>query len=168
MPTKKPRKVITDTVLPSAVKPEDAVPARYTGQKLLEKNPERYAAIVQQLASGMPVTRIAKSNKVAPETVAGIMSREKQTITQIEDMNKSLTTYASQTALMRLVEKLEKDEIPATLLPVCWGILRDHSRKDAGQATHTFEVRKTLTLQEVKKELEDFKRDAIVGEIEES
>jgi hypothetical protein len=33
-------------------------------------------------------------------------------------------------------------------------------------ATHTLEVRKTLTLADVKRELEDMKKDAIEGEVE--
>ena len=168
MPTKKKRKIITDTNAPSALNPETHCPAIYTGQKLLDRDPEKYGRVVQEIASGKPVTRIARSNKISPETVAAVMHREKETIEAVEGMTKSLTTYPSQTALMRLVEKLEKDEIPATLLPVCWGILRDHSRKDAGMATHTIEVRKTLTLDEVRLELAEFKRDAIDAEIKEN
>jgi hypothetical protein len=168
MPTKKKRKIITDKVLPPAVKPEEACPAIYTGQKLLEKDPAKYGAIVQQLASGMPVTRIAKQNRVSPETISAIMNRERESIESVEAMTKNLTTYASQTALIRLVEKLENDEMPATLLPVCWGILRDHSRKDQGMATHTLEVRKTLTLTDVKKELEAMKQEAVEVEIKEN
>tara|TARA_B100000963_G_scaffold343833_1_gene346052 strand:- start:157 stop:327 length:171 start_codon:yes stop_codon:yes gene_type:complete len=53
-------------------------------------------------------------------------------------------------------------------MKVCWGILQDHSRKDAGMATHTIEVRKTLTLDEVRLELAEFKRDAIDAEIKEN
>jgi hypothetical protein len=166
MPTKKKRQIVTDTTLPSALEPKDACPAIYTGQKLLEKRPETYARVVQELASGKPVTRIARDNKVSPETVSAVMNRERESIQAVESMTKSLTTYASQTALIRLVEKLEKDEVPATLLPVCWGILRDHTRKDQGMATHTLEVRKTLTLADVKRELEDMKKDAIEGEVE--
>ena len=166
MPTKKKRQIITDTEQAPALEPEQTCPALYTGQKLLEKRPETYARVVQELASGKPVTRIARDNKCAPETVAAVMHREKESIEAVEAMTKNLTTYASQTALMRLVEKLEKDEVPATLLPVCWGILRDHTRKDQGMATHTLEVRKTLTLADVKRELEDMKKDAIEGEVE--
>jgi hypothetical protein len=40
------------------------------------------------------------------------MNRERESIQAVESMTKSLTTYASQTALIRLVEKLEKDEVP--------------------------------------------------------
>ena len=166
MPTKKKRQIITDTEQAPALKPEQTCPALYTGQKLFEKRPETYARVVQELASGKPVTRIARNNKCAPETVAAVMARERESIEAVEAMTKHLTNYASQTALMRLVEKLEKDEVPATLLPVCWGILRDHTRKDQGMATHTVEVRKTLTLAEVKRELEDMKKGAIEGEVE--
>jgi len=37
----------------------------YTGQKLAERDPEKYARIVQGLGEGKPLSRIAKSEKVA-------------------------------------------------------------------------------------------------------
>jgi hypothetical protein len=161
MPTKKKRQIVTDSNASPALDPKEKVPALYTGEKLLNKDPERYARVVTELASGKPVTRIARSNKISPETVAAIMHREKETVQAVEGMTKSLTQYASQTALVRLVEKLERDELPATLLPICYGVLRDHQRKDAGMADHVIEVKRSLTLQDVKRELESFKKDAI-------
>ena len=50
MPTKKKRVNVTDTNAPPALKPEDVVPSVYTGQKLLEKDPAKYAKVVQELA----------------------------------------------------------------------------------------------------------------------
>jgi hypothetical protein len=166
MPTKKKRQIITDTQLPPAIDKEDVCPAIYTGQKLADRDPVKYGQIVQSLASGMPVTRIARTFKVAPETVSAVMMREKDSIEAVEGMTKQLTTYASQTALVKLVEALENNEVPATQLAIVAGIMRDHSRKDAGMATHTIEVKKTLSLQDVKRELEQMKADAIEVEIE--
>ena len=53
------------------------------------------------------------------------------------------------------------------MLPICFGILRDKERQDLGQATQVLEVRKTLTIDEVKRELEDLKRGAVDAEAEE-
>lgn len=166
MPTKKKRVNVTDTNAPPALKPDDIVPSVYTGQKLLEKDPARYSRVVQELAAGKPVSRIAKDNRISPCTVSAILNREKDTVKAVEDMTKSLTQYASQTALIRLIDKLEKDEIPVGLLPICWGVLRDHTRKDAGQPTQTIEVKKSLTLEDVKRELAEFKADAVEVEVE--
>ena len=165
MPTKKKRVNVTDTNAPPALKPEDVVPSVYTGQKLLEKDPAKYAKVVQELASGKPATRIARDNKIGACTVSAILNRERDTVTAVEDMTKSLTQYASQTALLRLVEKLEADEIPVGLLPICWGVLRDHTRKDAGQPTQTIEIKKSLTIEEVKRELAELKADAVDVEV---
>tara|TARA_Y100001933_G_scaffold219184_1_gene227727 strand:+ start:627 stop:812 length:186 start_codon:yes stop_codon:yes gene_type:complete len=46
------------------------------------------------------------------------------------------------------------------------GLLRDHTRKDAGQPTQTIEVKKSLTLEDVKRELAEFKADAVEVEVE--
>ena len=44
--------------------------------------------------------------------------------------------------------------------------LRDKERQDLGQATHTIEVKRTLTIEEVKRELAEMKRGAIDAEVE--
>ena len=64
--------------------------------------------MVQELASGKPVTRIARDNKVSPETVSAVMNRERESIQAVESMTKSLTTYASQTALIRTGREARK------------------------------------------------------------
>ena len=66
---------------------------------------------------------------------------------------------------MRIIDKLDKDEIPAGVLPITFGILRDKERADLGQATSVIEHRATLTIDDVKRELEAMKRAAIDAEI---
>ena len=114
--------------------------------------------MVQQLAEGKPLSRIAKTEKVSPDTVMAISKRESETVEAVQRMTQGLTTYASQACLMRIIDKLDKDEIPPGVLPICFGILRDKERQDLGQATQTIEVKRTLTIEEVKRELEDLKR----------
>ena len=165
MPTKKKRQVIVPDNLPALTTPEEKCPAVYTGNKLAEKDPEKYGRIVQQLSEGKPLTRIVKAEKVSASTVTAILKRESKTVDAVQKMTAGLTSYASQACLMRIIDKLDKDEIPPGVLPICFGILRDKERVDLGQATQTIEVKRTLTIEEVKRELEDLKRDAVDAEV---
>jgi len=166
MPTKKTRQKTVPDNLPALTTPEDTCPALYTGGKLAKEDPQRYGRIVQQLAEGKPLTRITKSEKVSFDTVTAILKREGKTVDAVQKMTAGLTSYASQACLMNIIEKLEKDEIPAGVLPICFGILRDKERQDLGQATQTIEVKRTLTIEEVKRELAEMKRGAIEAEVE--
>jgi len=78
MPTKKKRINIIPDNLPAATTPEETCPSVYTGQKLAEKDPERYGRIVQMLGEGKPMSRIAKDEKVSPETISAIAKREQK------------------------------------------------------------------------------------------
>lgn len=161
MPTKKKRKVIIPDNLPAMTKEEDFCPSIFTGNKLAEKDPERYAKIVQGLGEGKALTRLAKEFKVAPETIVAISKREKKSIDAVQNLTIGLTSYASQSCLMRIIDKLEKDEIPAGVLPIAFGILRDKEKNDLGQATSIVEHKKVLTIDEVKAELDEMKAEVI-------
>ena len=63
MPTKKKRINIVPDNLPSLTSPEQTCPSLYTGQKLAEKDPEKYGRIVQSLGEGKPLSRIAKNER---------------------------------------------------------------------------------------------------------
>ena len=63
MPTKKKRQNIVPDNLPSLTEPSDFVPSVYTGNKLAEKDPQKYSRIVLALGERMHVTRIAKEEK---------------------------------------------------------------------------------------------------------
>ncbi len=161
MPTKKKRKVIIPDNLPAMTKEEDFCPSIFTGNKLADKDPERYAKIVQGLGEGKALTRLAKEHKVAPETIVAISKREKKSIDAVQNLTIGLTSYASQSCLMRIIDKLEKDEIPAGVLPIAFGILRDKEKNDLGQATSIVEHKKVLTIDEVKAELDEMKAEVI-------
>lgn len=161
MPTKKKRKVIIPDNLPALTEPEEVCPSLFTGNTLSQKDPERYARVVQELAEGKALTRIARDNKVAPETVTAIMKREGKSVEVIQGLTQGLTSYASQSCLQRIVEKLEKDEVPATSLGILFGILRDKEKNDLGQATSIVEHKKVLTVDEVQKELDAMKAEVI-------
>jgi hypothetical protein len=62
---------------------------------------------------------------------------------------------------MKIIEKLENDTIPAGVLPICFGILRDKEKNDLGQATSIVEHKKVLTIDEVQKELDGLKGEVI-------
>jgi hypothetical protein len=163
MPTKKKRVNIIPDNLPAITTPEETCPSLYTGQKLAERDPEKYARVVQSLGEGKPLSRIAKAEKIAPETVSAILKRENKSVDAVQSLTAGLTSYASQACLMKIIEKLDKDEIPAGVLPITFGILRDKEKNDLGMATSVIEHKASLTIDDVRKELEAIKRGAEDG-----
>ena len=166
MPTKKKRVNIIPDNMPAVTTPEETCPSLYTGQKLAETDPEKYGRVVQALGEGKPMTRIAKSEKVSPETIAAIAKRENKSVQAVQALTAGLTSYASQACLMKIIDKLDKDEIPAGVLPITFGILRDKEKNDLGQATAVIEHKATLTIDDVKAQLEEMKRGAVDVEVE--
>ena len=167
MPTKKKRVHIIPDNLPALTTPEETCPSLFTGTKLAENDPEKYGRVVQKLAEGMGMGRIAKQEKVSPGTVAAISKREHQTVDAVQSLTSGLTSYASQACLERIIQKLEADEMPAGVLPICFGILRDKERADLGQASTVIEHKRTVTIEDVKSELEAMKQEAIEVKTEE-
>ena len=168
MPTKKRRINIIPDNLPAVTTPEETCPSLFTGQKLAEKDPEKYARIVQSLGEGKPLSRIAKSEKVAPETVSAILKRENKSVDAVQTLTAGLTSYASQACVMKIIEKLEKDEIPAGVLPITFGILRDKEKNDLGMATSVIEHKASVSIEDVRKELAEMKQTAIDAETTEA
>lgn len=164
MPTKKRRINIIPDNLPAVTTPEETCPSLFTGQKLAEKDPEKYARIVQSLGEGKPLSRIAKSERVAPETVSAILKRENKSVDAVQTLTAGLTSYASQACVMKIIEKLEKDEIPAGVLPITFGILRDKEKNDLGMATSVIEHKASVSIEDVRKELAEMKQTAIDAE----
>ena len=168
MPTKKRRINIIPDNLPAVTTPEETCPSLFTGQKLAEKDPEKYARIVQSLGEGKPLSRIAKSERVAPETVSAILKRENKGVDAVQTLTAGLTSYASQACVMKIIEKLEKDEIPAGVLPITFGILRDKEKNDLGMATSVIEHKASVSIEDVRKELAEMKQTAIDAETTEA
>ena len=164
MPTKKKRINIIPDNLPAVTTPEETCPSLFTGQKLAENDPEKYARIVQSLGEGKPLSRIAKAEKVAPETVSAILKRENKSVDAVQSLTAGLTSYASQACLMKIIEKLEKDEIPAGVLPITFGILRDKEKNDLGMATSVIEHKGSVSIDDVRRELAEMKKNAIDAE----
>ena len=73
---------------------------------------------------------------------------------------RGLLGVAAQLSLERLIEKLENDEIPAGILPEATGILIDKHRQGKGEPSQTIEVKKTLSLEEVRSELAEIRKGA--------
>ena len=164
MPTKKKRINIIPDNLPAVTTPEETCPSLYTGQKLAERDPEKYARVVQSLGEGKPLSRIAKTERISPETVSAILKRENKSVDAVQTLTAGLTSYASQACLMKIIEKLDKDEIPAGVLPITFGILRDKEKNDLGMATSVIEHKASLSIEDVRKELAEMKRSAIDAE----
>ena len=166
MPTKKRRVQIIPDNLPAITKPEETCPSLFTGTSLAKKDPEKYGRVVQKLAEGMSMNRISKEEKLSPATVAAIAKREHKSVDAVQTLTAGLTSYASQACLERIIDKLDKDEIPAGVLPICFGILRDKERADLGQAQSVVEHKRVITIEEVRRELDEMKRGVEDAEVE--
>ena len=92
MPTKKKRVNIIPDNMPAVTTPEETCPSLYTGQKLAENDPEKYGRIVQALGEGKPMTRIAKSERVSPETISAIAKRENKSVEAVQALTAGLTS----------------------------------------------------------------------------
>jgi len=161
MPTRKKRVNIIPDNLPAVTTPEETCPSLFTGQKLAENDPEKYARIVQGLGEGKPLSRIAKTEKVSPETVSAILKRENKSVEAVQSLTAGLTSYASQACIVKIIEKLDQDAIPAGVLPIMFGILRDKEKNDLGQATSVIEHKGSVSIDDVRRELAEMKKDEI-------
>ena len=94
-----------------------------------------------------------------------IAKREQKTIDSVQSLTQGLTSYATQATLMKIIEKLEDDQIPPGVLPIAFGILRDKEKNDLGQATSIVEHKKVVTIDEVQRELESMRTEAIEAEV---
>ena len=62
---------------------------------------------------------------------------------------------------MKIIQALDEDKVPVGVLPIAFGILADKERQYQGEATTIIEHRKVVTIDEVQKELESIKNEAI-------
>jgi hypothetical protein len=162
MPTDKKRVVMEAENLPANLEQERTCPAIYTAQGLYDKRPGDYAKMVQMLADGVPITRIKKDLKVSHNTIAVVRSREKEVIESSKKVMRGLIGHASQLAVEKMIEKLENDEIPSGVLPIATGILIDKHRQYEGEPTQTIEVKKSLSLDEIRAELANLKNEEVI------
>ena len=162
MPTEKKRITIEAENLPANLTVEETCPAIYTAQGLYDKRPGDYAKLVQMLADGIPITRIKKDLKVSHNTIAVVRSREKQVIDTSKRVIGDLIGHASQLTVEKMIKKLETDQIPAGVLPIATGILIDKHRQYEGEPTQTIEVKKSLSLDEIRAELANLKNEEVI------
>ena len=162
MPTKKRRTTVMPDNLPANLTIDEACPIVYTAQSLFNERPGDYAKLVQMLTDGIPVSRIKKELKVSHNTIAVVRSREKEVIESSKKVMRGLIGHASQLAVEKMIEKLENDEIPNGVLPIATGILIDKHRQYEGEPTQTIEVKKSLSLDEIRAELANLKDEKVV------
>ena len=61
-----------------------------------------------------------------------------------------------------MIEKLDNDEIPSGVLPIATGILIDKHRQYEGEPTQVIEVKKSLSLDEIRAELKNLKDEEVI------
>ena len=162
MPTKKRRVNYLPDNLPAQMKVEETCPSGYTATGLKEKRPDAYAGVVQGLVEGTPLTRIQARYKVGANTIAVVRSREKEIIAQCKQVLQGLIGYAAQSSVEKYIERLEADKIPDGVLPIATGILIDKARLADGEPSQVIEVKRTVTLDEVKAELDEMKKAEVI------
>lgn len=161
MPTKKPRTEVIPENMPSLLTEAEerkTVPAVYDGSRMKERDPVKYAGIVQDLAAGVAVSAIKKNRKVSLGTIAMVRAREKDLIEQGKVVVKGLTSMATISTLETILEKIEADKIPPGVLPILFGILRDKEVRDQGEATQKVEVTHRVSMEQVRANLSKLKR----------
>ena len=164
MPTKRKRQLIIPDNLGPLTADEERLPMVATGERLFRDRPAVYRRAVEGLAAGDSISGLVKRLKVSHNTLAVISRREKPLIEATRGHLQGLLGHASKLALERLIGKLDKDEIPPAVLPVCAGILVDKVRAGEGDAVTVIETRKTATLDDVKAELQRIKAGAVEAE----
>jgi len=162
MPTKRPRIYQKAENLPANLKTEEACPNIFTGQKFFDKRPEDYAQVVKMLAEGSTIKQICKTCKVSPHTIAIVKSREGDTLKESKKHLRALIGTATHLAVEKLITKLNDDEIPSGVLPIATGILIDKHRQYEGEPTQTIEVKKSLSLDEIRAELANLKDEKVI------
>ena len=163
MPTTRPREHVVPTNLPPRLKSEEICPILHSGDRLSE---ETYAGIAADLAAGQTVSRIVRRWKTHHCTVAAVRTREAAVIEKQREHLKSLLAVAVQLSVEKLIEALDEDKVPAGALALATGILWDKHRQAEGEPTQVIEVKRTATLDQVKKELDSLRLGKDVVEAE--
>ena len=158
MPTKKKRVLHLAENLPSQVTEEEICPQVITAKRLKEERPQVYSRVVLALVEGMSINQIKKKFKVSHNILAVVRNREEEIIKTSREVLKGLTGIAGQSTLEKYLERLEADKIPDGVLPIAAGIFLDKVARDAGEANQVIEVKKAISLDEVKAELENMKK----------
>ncbi len=159
MPTTRPREHVVPTNLPPRLKSEEICPILHSGDRLSE---ETYAGIAADLAAGQTVSRIVRRWKTHHCTVAAVRTREAAVIEKQREHLKSLLAVAVQLSVEKLIEALDEDKVPAGALALATGILWDKHRQAEGEPTQVIEVKRTATLDQVKKELDSLKQAEVI------
>jgi hypothetical protein len=162
MPTKKQRVNYIAENLPAQMKVEETCPSVYTAATLKQRRPDAYAGVVQGLVEGTPLTRIQARYKVGANTIAVVRSREKEIIAQCKQVLQGLIGYAAQSSVEKYIERLEANKIPDGVLPIATGIMIDKARLADGEPSQVIEVKRTVTLDEVKAELNAMKKAEVI------
>ena len=162
MPTKKKRITHHATNLPANLTEEETCPSIFTAQTFFDKRPGDYAKAVQMLSNGNTIKQITSKLKISHNTLSVIRTREKEVIESSKKVMRGLIGHASQLAVEKMIEKLENDQIPNGVLPIATGILIDKHRQYEGEPTQTIEVKKSLSLDEIRAELANLKDEKVV------
>lgn len=106
---------------------------QFTGERLLQLDPERYRAICGALANGMGIRSISRAYRVSTNTVAAVRDREGCTIETLKQRLAADCLHGAAIATERLIE--EVDLVKRETLPIVIGVLTDKAQLLSGQPT---------------------------------
>ena len=159
MPTKKRRISHLPDNLPSKIdKPEETCPSVHSAERVFRDRPQVYHQCVQRLAEGASIRAMQKELNVSWHTIAAIRTREAKVISATKEHIRGLLGVAAQLAIERLIDLMARDKIPPSVMPVATGILIDKHRAMEGEPTQTIEVKKSVSLEDVRGELDRIRR----------
>jgi len=159
MPTKKKRISHHPSNLPSKIdNPEETCPSVHSAERVFRDRPQVYHQCVQRLAEGASIRAMQKELNVSWHTIAAIRTREATVISATKEHIRGLLGVAAQLAIERLIDLMARDKIPPSVMPVATGILIDKHRAMEGEPTQTIEVKKSVSLEDVRGELERIRR----------
>lgn len=105
----------------------------FSGERLFEREPDKYRAIVAALAEGLGQRAIARAFRVSVNTVRAVMVRERGPVdTEKRVISLRLREFV-RLASDRLLDEI--DLIPIDKLPVALGIVADKMQLLDGEAT---------------------------------
>lgn len=109
----------------------------FTGERLHQRNPAKYRAIVNAFAQGMGKLQIARAFQVSHNTVSAVLEREGGPIDTEKRKIAGKMMNVARLGVERLEEEIER--MPLQNLPIAVGIMVDKMQLLHGEATQRVE-----------------------------
>ena len=116
---------------------EMEVRGEFTAERLMERRPSIYRAVVDALGQGLGVRQICRAYKVSHHTVAAVMAREPKAIATVKEGTIGKLRQFAMMAADRLLDEVHT--MPVGSIPLAMGIAIDKAQLLDGGATSRIE-----------------------------